>query len=85
MNNKNNIRTYILDYYSPDERLTFTTLPLNGWIHPCIYCDIQTSRYKLFFKKMDRYIYFICKDCKDYKKEEISKKYLKMYKRLYEL
>jgi hypothetical protein len=85
MNNKNNIRTYILDYYSPDERLKLTTLPLNGWIHPCIYCDIQTSRYKLFFKKMDRYIYFICKDCKDYKKEEISKKYLKMHKILYEL
>ena len=30
---------YIIEYHNLKDRLKYSSLPINGWIHPCICCD----------------------------------------------
>lgn len=73
--NKNKIKIYTG---------TSREFPLEGWIHPCYYCETPTSNYvyvekkiynmvKKYYKKYKFMVYF-CKQCKKTNWEKWEKK-----------
>lgn len=45
--------------------LDYPNLPINGWIHPCIKCDLLTSNEYFYCNYNDKNIYLNkCTDCK---------------------
>ena len=76
----NNI-TYILEPFTLQERMEYKSLPIDGWIHPCIYCECYTARNILFIKQTINYICFLCYECNTSKnKDNIEKNYLNLIK-----
>ena len=65
----------IIFYYPSD-----TKLPLEGWIHHCMFCKIRTSRNQFYSKINNKKIYFqICDKCwknKINKKNRINLEYI---------
>lgn len=39
------------------------SLPSNGWMHSCYFCNSATSRVKKLFYNEKEYYTFQCKDC----------------------
>jgi hypothetical protein len=39
------------------------SLPSNGWMHSCYFCNNATSRVKKLFYNEKEYYTFQCKDC----------------------
>ena len=39
------------------------TLPEKGWIHPCIICNMPTSRMFFYYYIYKVYSCYFCKDC----------------------
>ncbi len=83
---------YIIEYHNLKDRLKYSSLPINGWIHPCICCDAQTSKYKIFNKMFNKilikYVYFICTNCKKKRQTDqnyIQKNVMQMNRRCYRL
>ena len=48
---------YIIDYYISK------TLPLNGWIKPCINCNTYTSKYIIKSIAESKFAINLCKSC----------------------
>lgn len=62
---------YIIDYY------VNKSLPLNGWLKPCVNCYTITSKYFMFNYNDRKIEISLCNQC------DIKKK--KIYKRIYRL
>lgn len=56
------------------------TLPINGWIKPCLICSMPTSKTYTYFKSSKLYNCYLCKDCYN-KHTSIASmnKYIKKY------
>ena len=80
-------RFFILESISFKKRLEYKSLPVDGWIHPCIICDNFTGNHKVIEKNMNNYVYYICKECKhiDTEINYVKKKYKLYNKRPYKL
>lgn len=53
----NDIKAYIVDYYNNE------SLPLNGWLKPCVNCYNITSKYVIFGYKNQEIAISLCSKC----------------------